>query len=335
MNRPASRQKPPGNAPAPDRASLLRMYATMRLIRTFEDRVHRLVSEGKIVGAAHLSAGEEAVAVGVMSALRPDDMIGSTHRPHGHCIAKGMDLKGIVAELLGRATGVCKGKGGSMHLADPGVGMLGSAPIVGAGIPIMTGAALSAKYRASGQVAVCFFGDGATNQGTFHEALNLAAVLELPCIYVCENNLYADTTSIDFAMRVENVADRAAAYGIPATIVDGQNVVEVYRAAKAIVERARAQGTPHLLEAKTYRYYGHYEGDNQKYRTKEEIETYRRRDPLKIFAEEIAPAAGIGEGDLQAADTRALEQFDEALQFAEASPYPDLGECLSDVFVQQ
>jgi pyruvate dehydrogenase E1 component alpha subunit len=239
----------------------------------------------------------------------------------------------MLAEIYGRATGVCKGKGGSMHIADVEKGMLGANGIVGGGIPLAAGAALSAKVRRSGQVCVCFFSDGASNQGTFHEGINLASIWDLPVIFVCENNGYAETTSIEYSARVENIADRAAAFGIPGVVVDGQHVGDVYAAAREAVNRARSGQGPTLIEAKTYRYYGHFEGDSLKYRTKQEVEEFRRRDPLKIFAEHLAGPAGITAQEMQAADARALERMKKAIEFAKSSPLPESADCLSDVYV--
>ena len=315
------------------RQRLLTMYEKMRVIRAFEDKLHEFFAEGEIPGFVHLYAGEEAVAVGVTAALNPDDYVTSTHRGHGHCLAKDVDLGAMLAEIFGRTTGVCKGKGGSMHIADVSRGMLGANGIVGGGIPIVVGAALAAKLLKSGQVSICYFGDGASNQGTLHESMNLAAIWDLPCIFVCENNGYAEATSPTYAMKVENVADRAAGYGIPGVVVDGQNVIAVYAVATQAVQRARSGKGPTLIEAKTYRYYGHFEGDAMKYRTGAELDSYRKRDPLKVFNEEIAPQAGIGPGDLQAIDAKVDQRLQAAIQFAKSSPLPQPEECLTDVYL--
>jgi pyruvate dehydrogenase E1 component alpha subunit len=309
------------------------MYEQMRTIRTFEDTLHELFATGDIPGFVHLSAGQEAVAVGVMAALRPDDFITSTHRGHGHCIAKGVDLNSMLAEIYGRTTGTCKGKGGSMHIADVDKGMLGANGIVGAGLPIAVGAALSAKVRNTDQLCACFFSDGASNQGTFHEAINMASILDLPCLFICENNKYAETTSTDYSMRVKNVSDRAAAYLIPGMTVDGQNVIDVYRAATAAVRRARSGGGPSLIEAKTYRYYGHFEGDAMTYRTDQEVQYYRQRDPLNVFSEQIAPRFEISPDDMLSVDRQIEQRMQEAIEFANSSPMPPVEECLSDVYV--
>ena len=316
------------------RPKLLTMYEQMRNIRTFEDTLHELFAGGDIPGFVHLSAGQEAVPVGVMAALAPDDFITSTHRGHGHCIAKGVDLNSMLAEIYGRTTGICKGKGGSMHIADIDKGMLGANGIVGAGLPLGVGAALSAKVRKSGQVCACFFSDGASNQGTFHEAINMASIWDLPCLFICENNKYAESTSTDYSMRVENIADRAAAYNIPGIVVDGQNVIDVYRAATQAVERARSGGGPSLVEAKTYRYYGHFEGDAMTYRTEEEVNHFRERDPLKVFAQQFAPPSKITPQDMLDIDQKVERRMQEAVEFAHASPLPKIEECLTDVYVK-
>ena len=319
-------------AAALDRDVLLGIYESMRMIRAFEDKVHELFATGNVPGFVHLYAGEEGVAAGVMAALRPDDLITSTHRGHGHCIAKGVDVKEMLAEIYGRATGSCKGKGGSMHIADVSKGMLGANGIVGAGLPLASGAALSAKHRKSGQVAACFFGDGASNQGTFHEALNLASIWKLPCLFVCENNVYAETTSTAYSMNVKNIADRAAAYNIPGVVVDGMDVMAVYDAARTAAGRARAGEGPTLIEAKTYRFYGHFEGDTMKYRTAQEVAEYRRRDPLVSFAENVAPKAHISPEDLEVIDRKVEQRIEDALAFVESSPMPKPEDCLTDVY---
>lgn len=315
------------------RERLLTMYEQMRTIRVFEDTLHDLFAAGEIPGFVHLYAGEEAVAVGVMTALGPDDYVTSTHRGHGHCLAKGVELKPMLAEIFGRATGICKGKGGSMHIADVSRGMLGANGIVGAGAPIAAGAALAAKLRKSGQVSVSFFGDGASNQGALHEAINLASIWDLPCIFVCENNGYAEATSPRYSTNVEHIANRATAYNIPGVVVDGQDVIEVYAAAKQAVERARKGAGPTLMEAKTYRYYGHFEGDAMKYRTAEELGQFRQRDPLKIFAEKVAPQAQISVQDMQSIDAEVDQCMQEAIDFARSSPLPQPEDCLTDVYI--
>src|ERR671935_2629966 len=263
-----------------DRARLLDMYERMVQIRTFEDTASKKFAAGRIPGFVHLYAGEEAVAVGVCTHLTDEDFITSHHRGHGHCIAKGVDLREMVAELLGREAGACRGKGGSMHIADVHKGMLGANGIVGGGFPLACGAALTAKTLGTGGVAVCFFGDGASNQGTFHEGLNLAAIWKLPVVFVCENNGYAESTPVRYHCAASDIANRASAYEIPGAVVDGLDVFAVYEAAREVVARARRGEGPTLIEAKTYRYYGHFEGDTILYRTQEELELYRHRDPI-------------------------------------------------------
>jgi pyruvate dehydrogenase E1 component alpha subunit len=304
----------------------------MCLIRQFEDFLHQEFARGVIPGFVHLYAGEEAVAVGVMANLRPDDTITSTHRGHGHCIAKGVDLKGMLAEIYGKATGICRGKGGSMHIADLDKGMLGANGIVGGGLPLACGAALSAQVRGTGQVTACFFSDGAANQGTFHEALNLAAIWDLPVLFVAENNGYAETTSVQYSMRVANIADRAQSYGIPGEVVDGMDVFAVCAAAGRAVARARAGQGPTLLECKTYRYYGHFEGDNLKYRSRDEEGSYRARDPIEQFRRHVLAHGLLSAAQLAVIDERARAMLEEARAFAARSPLPQPAECLEDVY---
>src|SRR5215470_15640678 len=263
-----------------DKSQLLHMYEQMKTIREFEERASKEFASGKMPGFVHLYAGEEAVAVGVCAHLTDDDYITSHHRGHGHCIAKGVSLREMVAELLGREAGACRGKGGSMHIADVNKGMLGANGIVGGGFPLAVGAGLTAKYNGKGQVAVCFFGDGAGNQGTFHEGLNLAGIWKLPVVFVAENNGYAESTPVSYHMSCRDIADRAAGYNMPGVTVDGLDVFAVYEAASEAVARARRGEGPSLIECKTYRYHGHFEGDTQMYRTKTEMEAFRARDPL-------------------------------------------------------
>ena len=258
--------------------NLIIMYRKMLEIRFFEEKVFELYGQNLVPGTIHLYAGEEAVAVGVCNALSKDDYITSTHRGHGHCIAKGADLKRTMAEILGKETGYCKGKGGSMHIADFSIGMLGATAVVGAGLPIAVGAALSAKLRKTDQVVACFFGEGASNQGTFHESINMASAWKLPVIFVCENNLYAMGTRQSRIMNIENISDRAPSYGIPGVSVDGNDVLAVYEAAQVATERARRGEGPTLIECKTYRHKGHSRVDPAKYRPREEVEEWLRKD---------------------------------------------------------
>jgi len=314
------------------REKLVEMYRKMFEIRSFEEKVFELYAQNMVPGTIHLYAGEEAVAVGVCSNLRKDDYITSTHRGHGHCIAKGADPKRIMAEILGKKTGYCKGKGGSMHIADFKVGMLGATAVVGAGIPIAMGAGLSIKLRGTDQVVACFFGEGASNQGTFHEGINMAAIWKLPVIFVCENNLYAMGTRQSRVMLIENIADRAASYGIPGVTVDGNDVLAVYEAAREAVERARRGEGPTLIECKTYRHKGHSRVDPAKYRPKEEVEEWLRKDPIKRLREKLLQTNVLAEEEIQRVEEEVSVEIEEAVKFAVESPYPAPEEALEDVY---
>ena len=317
-----------------DRETLLGMYERMVQIRTFEDAAGKNFAAGLVPGFVHLYAGEEAVAVGVCSHLSDKDYITSTHRGHGHCIAKGVDIPGMVAELMGKATGVCKGKGGSMHIADVGKGMLGANGIVGGGIPLACGAALTAKTLGTGGVAVCFFGDGASNQGTFHEGLNLAAIWKLPVVFVCENNGYAEATPVAYHCAATDIATRAGAYEIPGIVVDGLDLFAVYEAAGEAIARARRGEGPTLIEAKTYRFYGHFQGDTITYRTDEEVLRYRERDPIAGLKKYIKDHKVATEEELDAIDARVVADLDRAWLDAQAAPWPEPAEALTDVYVR-
>lgn len=313
---------------------LLQMYRQMVRIRKFEEKICEDYAKALIPGLAHLYIGEEAVAVGVCNALEKDDYITSTHRGHGHCVAKGGDISQMMAEIYGRTTGYCNGKGGSMHIADLNLGILGANGIVGAGIPIAVGAALSAKMRDSGQVAVSFFGDGATNQGTFHEGLNLASIWNLPVIFVCENNLYGLGTIQTRHQNITDISDRAGSYGIEGKTVDGNDILEVYTAATEAVEKARNGNGPILLECKTYRWRGHHEGDpNQgaKYRTKEEIEEWKEKCPIKRLEQKLY-SAGKKEKDLEIIQKEVQDEIDKAVDFSLSCTMPCLEEVLEDVY---
>ena len=316
------------------REKLVEMYRKMLEIRLFEEKVFELYGQNLVPGTIHLYAGEEAVAAGVCSTLRKDDYIISTHRGHGHCIAKGADLNRTMAEILGKETGYCKGKGGSMHIADFSIGMLGATAVVGAGLPIAVGAGLSAKLRKTDQVTVCFFGEGASNQGTFHESLNMASTWKLPVIFVCENNLYAMGTRQSRVMNIENVADRAAAYGIQGVATDGNDVLAVYKATSEAVEKARRGEGPTLIECKTYRHKGHSRVDPAKYRPKEEVQDWLRRDPIKNLKEYLAREYSLTDDELQSIEKEAAIRIDEAVKFALESPYPKPEEALEDVYSQ-
>jgi TPP-dependent pyruvate/acetoin dehydrogenase alpha subunit len=312
---------------------LLAAYRTMRTIRDFEERVHTEFATGAIPGFVHLYAGEEASATGVMMHLRREDYIASTHRGHGHCIAKGMDVDGMMAEIFGKRTGVCHGKGGSMHVADLPLGMMGANGIVGAGGPLAVGAALAAKVKKTDNVAVCFFGDGASNQGTIFEAMNLASVWNLPAVFVAENNGYAESTSPNYSVACDNIADRAAGFGMPGVIVDGFDFFAVYEAAGEAIARAREGRGPSLLEMKFMRYYGHFEGDAQTYRAKDEVKELREtRDCLKRFAEHVTSSGEVEGVDLAAIDSDVAAQIDRAVERARNDPKPTEADLLTNVY---
>jgi acetoin:2,6-dichlorophenolindophenol oxidoreductase subunit alpha len=310
------------------------MYQKMVEIRKFEDRVHELFARGILPGFVHLYAGEEAVAVGVCAHLNEKDSITSTHRGHGHCIAKECDLNGMMAEIYGKVTGLCKGKGGSMHIADLEKGMLGANGIVGGGFPLACGSALTAKLKGTNAVSVCFFGDGANNQGTFHEGINLAAIWKLPVIFVAENNGYAEATPFTYASSCTDIAQRAASYNIPSVIVDGKDVMAVYEAAQEAVRRARNGEGPTLIECKTYRNYGHFEGDAQKYKKDEEKQThFTEKDCIQIFRNYLVSTQILTEQELERIDNDVEKAISEAVRFAEESPFPSADELLTDVYV--
>ena len=313
----------------------LEMLRSMQTIRRFEERASDDYQAGAIYGVVHCYIGEEAVAVGVCSALNRDDQIISTHRGHGHCLAKGADLNRMMAELYGRQTGYCKGKGGSMHIADFSIGMLGANGIVAGGIPIVTGAGLAAQLEGKGRVAVSFFGDGASNAGPFHESINIAATWKLPMLYVCENNLYSAGTIAAETLALSDVAARAAGYGIPGVVVDGNNVMEVYEAAEAAVNRARAGQGPSLIECKTYRWRGHTERPGQEDpRPKEEIEEWRQRDPINRFATSLMNHGILTEEAWQKMDAEILAAIEDAVKFSEESPFPEPEAAVEDIFAE-
>ncbi|KRU91842.1 putative dehydrogenase E1 component [Pseudomonas aeruginosa] len=313
---------------------LLHAYRVMRTIRAFEERLHVEFATGEIPGFVHLYAGEEASAAGVMAHLRDDDCIASTHRGHGHCIAKGVDVHGMMAEIYGKKTGVCQGKGGSMHIADLEKGMLGANGIVGAGAPLATGAALAAKLKGSDAVAVAFFGDGGSNEGAVFEAMNLAAVWNLPCLFVAENNGYAEATAANWSVACDHIADRAAGFGMPGVTVDGFDFFAVHEAAGAAIERARAGEGPSLIEVKLTRYYGHFEGDAQTYRDPDEVKHYREtRDCLKQFRERTCHAGLLSASDLDAIDAEVEARIEDAVQRAKNDPKPEPADLLRDVYV--
>lgn len=318
---------------APSADKLMEMYTRMWRIRLFEEQAEYQSSQGKVLGALHTYIGEEAVAVGVCAHLNTTDYITSTHRGHGHCIAKGADIQKMMAELFGRVTGYCKGKGGSMHIADFKVGMLGANGIVAGGFGLATGAALAAQLRGAGQVAVCFFGDGAANRGPFHENINIAAVWKLPVVYVCENNQYAQWTPQKDVTLVTDIASMSPAYGIPGVQVDGMDILAVYEAAGEAIARARQGEGPTLLECKTYRFHGHNYGDPQQYRSREEIaEWAEKRDAIKRLAAYMQAEGILTDEQDQAMQHKVAEDIQAAVRFAEDSPYPEPDELYKDVY---
>ena len=316
------------------RETLIKLYTTMATIRNFEERGIPETGQRAMSGSVHSSAGQEAVPTGVCAHLSDEDYIGSTHRGHGHCIAKGVDPKRMMAELFGRSTGTNKGKGGSMHIADMSKGMLGTNGVVGASIPLAVGAGLTSKLKDLKRVAVAFFGDGAANQGVLHESMNLASVWKLPVIFCCENNGYAQSTPVEYALSTANVSDRAAGYDMPGITVDGMDVFAVFDAAGQAVERARNGEGPTLLECRTYRFYGHTVFDNPlTYRTKEEEDHWRARDPLKLFRENVLPLGDITLEELDQIDQEAADLMEEAIKLADAGPLPETDKIYEDVYV--
>ena len=319
-----------------DKSLLMEMLRRMVRIRLFEERVIQMVERGEIVGAAHSYIGEEAVAVGACLALRDDDWMTGNHRSHGHPIAKGGDVKRAMAELLGKATGFCKGKGGSMHLADFSIGILGESGILGSAIPTAVGAALGSKLQGNDRVAVPFFGDGASNEGAFHESINLAAIWKLPVIFLCENNQYAVSSSFKTMVASENISDRAAAYNIPGVLVDGQDVIAMYEAVTEAVARARAGDGPSLIEGRTYRYYDHSLGLNRivraPYRDDEEVEHWKQRDPIKIHKERLLSQDIATQAEIDQLEQEVMQQIDEAVEFARESPYPEPSALFEDMY---
>ena len=315
------------------RDTLLKMYETMRTIREFELTGVGEVAQRALTGSVHSSAGQEAVPTGICAHLSDKDYIASTHRGHGHCIAKGVDPKLMMAELFGKATGTNKGKGGSMHIADMSRGMLGTNGIVGASVPLAVGAALSASVNGDDRVAVAFYGDGGTNQGVVHESMNLAAIWKLPVVFVCENNLYAESTPVEYATAIPNIAERASGYGMPGMVVDGMDIFAVYDAAGEAVGRARSGQGPTLLECKTYRYYGHTAMDNpHSYRTKEEEDQWRARDPLKLLRQRVTKEKLLTAKEMDAIDKEVEGLIVEAVKLADESPLPEPREILEDVY---
>ncbi len=310
----------------------LEMYKKMLEIRLFEENAIKLFNEGLVRGPMHMYIGEEAVAVGATASLKESDYITSTHRGHGHCIAKGGDINKMAAELLGKATGYSGGKGGSMHIADPEIGILGANGIVGGGLGIATGAGLSARMRETDQVTICFFGDGATNQGIFHESLNMAAIWDLPVIYICENNLYGLTGPAEQMVAVSDVAERAKSYNIPGEIMDGNDIDDVFETVGKAVKRARAGEGPTLLEAKTYRWEGHFVGDPCVYRDKEEIEKWKEKCPIKRLEEKLTGELNVDKSTLKNIQKKLKEDMEEAVKYARESPEPEIESVYKDIY---
>ncbi len=312
---------------------LIDLLYQMYLIRHFEDQVEKLFLKGKIPGTMHLCTGQEATAVGACATLEKEDKIISTHRGHGHCIAKGAKVDQMMAEILGKETGYCKGKGGSMHIADLDIGNLGANGIVAGGHPIACGAALTSKMKQLGYVVVCFFGDGASNEGSFHESLNLASIWNLPVIFFCENNLYAMSGPVKEMVNIENIADRASSYGIPGVVVDGSNILEVISATEEAVHRARAGEGPTLIEAKTYRWKGHSKSDARKYRTREEEQDWiKNRDPILEFRKKLINDQVISEQEANEIEEKALNEIMDAVKFADESSFPSIDILEDDVY---
>ncbi len=312
---------------------LIKYLETMLKIRYFEDKVSELLGRDLIKGASHLCAGQEATAVGAVAAIRKDDYIASTHRGHGHCLAKGGELKKMMAELCGRATGYCKGRGGSMHIADVSQGNLGATGIVGSNIPVATGAALSMKMQKLDKVIICFFGDGASNTGGFHESLNMASTWKLPVVYVCENNLYGMSVSWKRASAGQDVVTRAIAYNMPGEVVDGMDVLQVKEVVAKAVKRAREGGGPTLIEGKTYRYYGHSRSDPRVYRTKDEEKKWRDNDPIENFKKKLLEQKIMTGEETSGLEKRVQQEVDEAAEYALSSPWPAVDELMDDVYV--
>lgn len=309
-----------------------KMYLDMWRIRLFEEEANRQTGLGTVQGALHMYCGEEAVAVGVIAHLRDDDYVTGTHRSHGHCLAKGAAMDRMMAELFGKATGSCAGKGGSMHVADFSLNILGANGIVGGGIGPATGAALASKIRGSDQVSICFFGDGAAARGPFHEAITMGSLWKLPVVYVCENNLYQQWVPRRNVAVVDSVADMGGSYAIPASSIDGQDVVAVFEAAGEAIERARGGGGPSLIEARTYRFYGHSLGDREEYRTREEVEEWRaHRDPIQLLRAYMAERQWLSDKDDEAVQKEASLAVAAAVRFAETSPFPTPDAALTDV----
>jgi pyruvate dehydrogenase E1 component alpha subunit len=315
-----------------DRETLVDIYHQMILCRRFEEKSAEAYSAGKIGGFCHLYIGQEAVAIGSISAIRKDDYVLTSYREHAHAIAKGMSPDAVMAELFGKATGCSKGKGGSMHMFDKELGFLGGHAIVGGQIPLATGVAFAAKYKGTDQVTLCYFGEAAVNQGAFHESLNMAQLWKLPCIYICENNQYGMGTSLQRAMSLHDVSQKAYAYEMASEIVDGMDVLAVREATMRAVERARKESLPTLLEVRTYRFMGHSMSDPGNYRTRAEIEKHQERDPIKLFSASLKEEGVLSDAEFQQIEQQVKEQVEKALKFADESPLPDPKELYTDIY---
>ncbi|WYP26267.1 thiamine pyrophosphate-dependent dehydrogenase E1 component subunit alpha [Alkalihalobacillus sp. FSL W8-0930] len=311
---------------------LIPLYKQMWLIRYFEEKVDEFFAKGMIHGTTHLAVGQEATAVGSCAVLNEDDMITSTHRGHGHCIAKGAEVNRMMAELFGRTTGYCKGKGGSMHIADVSKGNLGANGIVGGGFSIATGAALTSKMKNQGKVVLCYFGDGASNEGSFHEAVNLASIWKLPVIFFCENNQYGMSGPVKEMVNIENIAQRAEAYGIPGHVVEGNDVFDVMSIVQEAVDFARNGGGPTIIEAKTYRWKGHSKSDAKKYRTREEEKEWREKDPIARYKEQLIAKGFFTEEEAEALRKEAKQEIEDSVEFAKNSPEPGLETLMEDIY---
>ncbi|MEN0645166.1 thiamine pyrophosphate-dependent dehydrogenase E1 component subunit alpha [Alkalicoccobacillus gibsonii] len=311
---------------------LIPLYKQMWLIRYFEEKVDEFFAKGMIHGTTHLAVGQEATAVGSCAVLNEDDMITSTHRGHGHCIAKGAEVNRMMAELFGRTTGYCKGKGGSMHIADVSKGNLGANGIVGGGFSIATGAALTSKMKNQGKVVLCYFGDGASNEGSFHEAVNLASIWKLPVIFFCENNQYGMSGPVKEMVNIENIAQRAEAYGIPGHVVEGNDVFDVMSIVQEAVDFARNGGGPTIIEAKTYRWKGHSKSDAKKYRTREEEKEWREKDPIARYKEQLIAKGFFAEEEAEALRKEAKQEIEDSVEFAKNSPEPGLETLMEDIY---
>lgn len=317
---------------ASSKEKLIPLYKQMWLIRYFEEKVDEFFAKGMIHGTTHLAVGQEATAVGSCAVLNEDDMITSTHRGHGHCIAKGAEVNRMMAELFGRTTGYCKGKGGSMHIADVSKGNLGANGIVGGGFSIATGAALTSKMKNQGKVVLCYFGDGASNEGSFHEAVNLASIWKLPVIFFCENNQYGMSGPVKEMVNIEHIAQRAEAYGIPGHVVEGNDVFDVMNVVQEAVDFARNGGGPTIIEAKTYRWKGHSKSDAKKYRTREEEKEWREKDPIARYKEQLIAQGLFTEEEAEVIRNEAKKEIEDSVEFAKNSPEPGLETLMEDIY---